>query len=367
MRIGFLHQPYDPYTSIRMKYFVSQRHEVYSITFPKKNVKPKKIQGVINILLPEIFINRIFLIKRLVYIWHINRITKKFKLDILHVVNAESMVLSIFSASKKIIIENQGSDVLRAPIIYPWLKYIYRFFYKYTDAVIQDSKIAQDAGLHYGAPTACNEVIEIGIDFTIFNDKVIKGKARKKLGIKNDDLIVFSSRGMKEVYNIDIIIKSIPKVKIQFPNVKFVFAANIGDFSENIKSFIDNCDLNDNILFTGWLDHENEMPFFNRDADVVLSVPSSDSSPFSVYEAMATKTPVIVSDLPWLKNKFIPNVDLMIVPVRDEEALSSKIVQVLKNKNVLNLESAYNIVYNKINMVKENNRLEILYNQLLYE
>lgn len=365
MRIGFLHQPNDPYTIVRMKYFVSQKHKVYSITFPKKNVQPIEINGLFNIQLPNIFLNRIFLLKRLVYIWHINKITKKLKIDILHVVNAESMVLSVFSRSKRTIIENQGSDVLRAPLKYPWLKYIYRFFYKFTDAVIQDSKIAQDAGLKYGAPGKHNKVIEIGIDFSVFSDKVLKGNARRKLSISNDVPFVFSSRGMKEVYNIDIIIKSIPEVKNHFPNVKFVFAANYGELPKEMNLFISNNYLDDNILYTGWLDHEKEMPFYNRDADVVLSVPSSDSSPFSVYEAMACKTPVIVTDLPWWEDKFIPNRDLMIVPRRDEKALSSKIIQTLNNNCVINLESAYNIVYEKINMLTENKRLESLYTTIL--
>ena len=365
MRIGFLHQPNDPYTVVRMKYFFSKGHEVYSITFPKNNVKPKEINGIINNQLPDIFLNRIFLLKRLVYIWHIKKITKKLKLDILHVVNAESIILATFSKSKKTVLENQGSDVLIVPQIFFWIKYIYRFFYRYMDAVIQDSKIAQEAGFKCGAPKLHNEVFEIGIDFSIFNKQIKKGVARKRLGINNNEPIVFSSRGMQDLYNIDIIIKSIPKVKEYFPNVKFVFASNYGDLPDKMAQFINFNNLRKNIFHTGWLDHEKEMPFFYRDADVVVSVPSTDSSPFSVYEAMATKTPVIVSELPWFEDKFIPDINLITVPVRDKEALSSKIIKVLKKNNVINLESAYNIVYEKINMIKEADRLERFYKSLL--
>lgn len=367
MRIAFLHQPNDPYTIVRMKYFVSQKHKVYSITFPKKNVQLREINGLLNIKLPNIFLNRIFLLKRLVYIWHINKITKKFKLDILHVVNAESIILSAFSASKRTVIENQGSDVLRAPLKYPWLKYIYRFFYKFTDAVIQDSKIAQEAGIKWGAPLQNNELIEIGVDFSIFNEKVEKGIARKKLGINNDDPIVFSSRGFKPIYNIDIIINSIPLVKKLFTDVKYVFASNYGDLTDDMKQYINTNNLNDNVLYTGWLSHEEEIPFYNRDADVVLSVPSSDSSPFSVYEAMATKTPVIVSDLPWIEGKFEEGKNLIVVPARDHKSLSDLIIKVLNKNLSVDLDSAYNVVFHKINMVKENARLEKLYLQLLYE
>jgi len=365
LKIGFLHQPNDPYTIVRMKYFVSKGHKVFSVTFPSKTKQQPSIDGLTNVKLPDLYLNRLFLLKRIIYSLHIRKITKKLKLDIFHVVNAQSLILAAFSASRKTVIENQGSDVLVAPHKYPWLKYIYRFYYKYIDAVIQDSQVAKKAGLTYGAPRENNEVIEIGIDFTLFNKDIKKGVARKKLNFKNNTPFVFSSRGMKEIYNIDTIIKSIPKVKVHFPDVMFVFAANYGELPENLNSFIDNNNLRKNIHYTGWLDHEKEIPYYYRDANVVVSVPSSDSSPFSVYEAMAMKTPVIVSALPWLKDKFISNTDLMIVPVRDEDALSSKIIQVLKNNSFINLESAYNVVYEQINMVKENRRLENLYISIL--
>jgi len=365
MRLGFLHQPNDPYTIVRMKYFISKGHTVFSITFPKKNIKPRGINGITNIQLPDIMLNRIYMLKRVAFIWHIYKITKELKLEIFHVVNAESVILAAFSSSKKTVMENQGSDVLRTPNQYPWLKIIYKIFYNYVDAVIQDSKIAQEAGLKYGAPKENNEVIEIGIDFTIFNKYVKKGVARKKLNLNQNIPFVFSSRGMKEIYNIDIIMKSIPKVKNIFPDVKIVFSSNYGNLSEDIKQFVNSNNLKNNIIWTGWLNHELEMPYYYCDADVVVSIPSSDSSPFSVYEAIATKTPVIVSDLPWLKGKFIPGKHLISVPIRDEIALSDEIIRILKGDSVIDLKEAYNIVFDKINVVKENDKLEKLYNKII--
>lgn len=364
MTIGFLHQLNDPYTIVRMKYFILKGHRVISISFPQKDKKQKNIKNLINIYLPELYINRVFLLKRIIYFWHIFKITKDNDLDILHVVNAESMILSFFSRSKKVVIENQGSDVLFIPKQYPWVKFLYRFFYRFVDAVIQDSKVAQEAGIELGAPIEFNEVINIGIDFNIFNKNLERGLARKKFNI-DDEKIVFSSRGMKSIYNIDTIIKTIPNVRKHFPNVKFMFASSYGEFSEDINIFIDENNLQSNILYTGWLDHENEIPYLNMDADIVVSVPSTDSSPFSVYEAMATMTPVIVSDLLWLKDKFISGKDLISVPVKDEFKLSEKIIELLKTPNIIDTNHAYRVVYDHINKDTENLKLEELYNALL--
>lgn len=352
---------------MRMKYFVSQGHKVFSIVFPKTDVVQSAINGIIKIELQYKILSHIFLLKRVLYIFQIRKITKRYKLDILHVINAESMILSAFSKSKKTVIENQGSDVLTVPQKYPWVKLLYRIFYRFTDAVIQDSKISQEAGINYGAPKENNKVINIGVDISIFNDKVQTGIARKNLGIDEDEPMIFSSRGMKEIYNIDTIVNSIPKVKEKYPRVKFVFASNYGELPKNLGDFIKSNSIENNVIYTGWLDHEKEMPFYYRDANVVVSVPSSDSSPFSVYEAMACKTPVIVTDLPWINGRFTSRVHLVPVPIRNSNVLANEIVNLLDNNTTIDLDSAQKIIFDKININKENKRLENLYQLLLSE
>jgi glycosyltransferase involved in cell wall biosynthesis len=47
------------------------------------------------------------------------------------------------------------------------------------------------------------------------------------------------------------------------------------------------------------------MPDVYRAADVVVSIPSSDSSPRSVWEALACGASVVVSDLPWAREELV--------------------------------------------------------------
>jgi len=120
-----------------------------------------------------------------------------------------------------------------------------------------------------------------------------------------------------------------------------------------------------NIVFAGFLDNESELPYYFRDADIVISVPSSDSSPRTVYEAMACGTPVIVSDLPWYHDKFTNNKDILAVPIRNTERLANAVIQILQKKIQLDLDSAYKKVFQTINMDTENQKLEELYKRLL--
>ena len=123
---------------------------------------------------------------------------------------------------------------------------------------------------------------------------------RKKYNITKDQKIIFHSRGLREIYNIDIIIKSIPKVKEIFPDVIYMFCGYFDDLNP-YKNEIKKLGVEKNVIFLGKLDRLKELPYYYSDADVVISIPSRDSSPLSVYESMACKTPVILSKLPWLK------------------------------------------------------------------
>ena len=365
MRIGFLHQPNDIYTPVRMKYFISKNHEVYSISFPKKTGQ-KAIKGLKRIFLPYIFLNRIPFFKRLIYGWHIAKITRKYQLDILHIISALNSFYLFYSQALKNVLENEGSDVIKDPENYPLIKYYYKWFYKYADGIIQDSKLSQDASRQFCSNNNIqhNEVIEIGVDFNIFNKNIIKGIARNRLNLK-DDPFIFHSRSFSKIYNIDTIIKSLPLVKEKFINAKYVLTGVEVELDSETLQFIKKEKLEDNIIFCGRLDHDTEIKYFYRDADVVISVPLSDSSPFSVYESMACGTPVIVSDLPWLKGKFIPNKHLITVPVKDYNCLADNIIKVLKCKLIVDLNSAYQIVLEKINMEKENSKLEMFYKSLI--
>lgn len=361
MRIAFLHQPNDPYTLTRIKYFLSRGHTVYSITFPRR-VKQKVIPGLYHYPLPSLLIEKLPFVKRFIYFFTIKRITKELKPDIFHIVNALSSFYVLASAAKKNVIENQGSDVIRAPKRFIFMKKYYRWMYKYADGVIQDSKLAQGCGISLGAPEnlASNRVIEIGVNFDVFNKYVANGVARSKIGL-NKEPIVFCSRGLKRIYNIDTIIFSIPIVMKKYKNIKYVFTGQIGDCDSKIIRFIQESKLENNIIFCGKLDHDKEIKYYYRDANVTVSVPLSDSSPASVHESMACMTPVIISDLPWIEGKFIPGRDLVTVPVRDHESLASAIISVLDGSKTIDVESAYNIVRDRVNMDTENERLEVFY------
>lgn len=357
-----MHQPNDPYAEVRIRYFLSKGHKVYSIVFCKKE-KQKQINGLNIIELPNLIFNNFLFVKRFIYGFHICRYTDN--IDIFYVINALNCFYLFSSKAKRNVLEVQGSDVLLTPKRYPLIKLYYRLFWRFCDGITQDSQIAQQRGNCFlPKHKVLNEVIEIGIDFDVFKPNIEKGLIRKKYKLGSRP-IVFHSRGLKNLYNVDTLIASLPIVKKKYTDVCYMLTGNRKDLDDKTKFFIKDKQLEQNILFCGKLDHVKEMKYYYTDADISISIPSSDSSPFSVYEAMATLTPAVVSDLPWLKSKFVPGKHLSIVPVRDSSALAAAILKLLNNNMKLELDSAYQIVYQRINKNKENEKLDNFFISLL--
>jgi glycosyltransferase involved in cell wall biosynthesis len=352
------------YAYTRVNYFIQRGHEVYSLSLSKNDCHfaPDGLTqfslNTSSMLIPHIF-------DRFIHLWGIKRFIKHYSIDILHVIGMLNCFYLPFCHSWKTILENKGSEILITPSVYPVLKLAYKVFYRFCDAVIQDSLLTRNAGILYGAPRNNNLVIEVGTDIDIFNPEVKVGKARKELALEENQPIVFCSRGFSDLYNSDIILRAIPEVSKKYPEVRFVFASLLDGFETKYEFLIKELGIRKNLLVIGNLDQKTKLPFYYRDADVVISIPSSDSSPASVYESMACKTPVIVSDLPWYQGKFEKDRDMVVVPVRDVEKLANAIIQVLSGEKTVNVDSAYEKVLININYETENGKLEKLYEKIL--
>ena len=75
------------------------------------------------------------------------------------------------------------------------------------------------------------------------------------------------------------------------------------------------------------------MPLYYNASDLVISVPSSDSSPKSVYEAMFCGKPIIISDLGW-SHELLSELECVCrVEVKNSDQLSSSVMRLISDTN----------------------------------
>lgn len=367
LKIAFLQKGNDPYTNERIKFFQSKGHQVFSISFFQE--KPdNQINEVDYFTLRKCLIDKIYLGKRISHYFELKRILKLINPDIFHVVSALNLIYCNYALQLKKIIENQGSDLILSPQKYKFLIPFYRRFFPKVNAVIQDSKLLLEKSIQYGAPDdpAINKVIEIGVDFNVFNPEIEKDVIRKRYALKKKPVLLHT-RGNNPLYNLDIILNSLTIIREKIPEIVLILTTSFDDLNLQNRKFIVSNNLANNIIFVGFQDRIKELKYFYMDADLVISVPSSDSSPFSVYESLACKTPVIVSDLPWLYSKFSPGKHLIVVPPRNSKELAQKIISYFTNSLTENIDidSAFQVVKKEINFSIENAKLENLYLKLI--
>lgn len=334
MRVAFLTYSFSMHINIKAKYFSGPNDYVYLFAANFRHKRKEfdiPIEYRSNIHVEPLIHEDMEWGLILKNTWHMYRVLREKRIQVLHIIDMAFAIygITLGALGIKVVLENNGSDVILAPDAKE-VRSIYKWAYKLSRAVVQDSQVAQRAGIRLGARKENNEVIELGIDTLIFNPSVSKGEFKKKYNLPAEAKIIFSPRTLRPLCNIGEIIDTIDAVVKKYPDVYYVFCSSTKN--KQYENRINEEHLSDHVIFLGYVDNEKEMPYIYRDSDIVISIPNSDSSPRSVYEAMACGSNVIVSDLPWIGDKFKDGKDLFIVPLHDKGRLLSTINSILSGE-----------------------------------
>lgn len=349
MNILYITSSFDPHTALWVKHFTSNHNVVLfsdkkensnKLLYPKNMVIIEK-EGYLASFLNKYKIENqklrhadmLLSIQR--FVNEIKNIIIEYNIDIIH---AHSLyygfLASFIPKTLPVVFTPMGSDV----IIYAQESKIHnkmaRKAFKRADVITGDSKILQSQGYKVGAKEEDNYIIQNGVDTTLFYPQ--DSDVRKKLGINDDTKLIFSPRAIAKVYNIDEILKSLVVLKEKKYKFKCMFTFSFGnEHYDYLKSLVVELGLEDYVIWLGYIDYNDMADYYNA-ADIVVSIPSSDSSPKSVYEAMFCAKPVIVSNLPWSHEFLEDRVNILRTEVHNIEMLSKKIIELIENKELYN-------------------------------
>lgn len=313
----------------------------------KLNSKNKKLYQLNKLLSVKIFSSQI------------DEVVKKYKINIIHAHSLYFGYLNYFIKSNiPRIFTPMGSDVIihaQGNVIY---KHMARKAFAGSEIVTNDSSILQKKGFLVGASRKENYVIQNGVDSNIFYPK--KNNLKRKYNLGNNDILLFSPRALEPLYNIDIVIKAIKNLTSKNFSIKCIFTYAFGnEYFDKLKKISKELNLENNLIWLGFKNY-NEMAKLYNASDIVISIPNSDSSPKSVYEAMFCKKPVIVSDLEWSNEFFEREKNIFKVNSISPDELTNKILEIISNpkKAKIITESAYKIVKKNFDYRLNMRRLE---------
>jgi glycosyltransferase involved in cell wall biosynthesis len=170
------------------------------------------------------------------------------------------------------------------------------------------------------------EVVRWGLDLERFSPGDA-GEARAALDLSPNGPLVVSARGLKPVYNPELQLDAFARVRAEHPDARFLLKHPLTETPRSVRAEIERRGLGEVVTVMGTVPAAR-LPDVYRAADVVVSVPSSDSSPRSVWEALACGRPAVVSDLPWARDELVPGRHALLVPL-DADSVAGSIGRLL--------------------------------------
>jgi len=191
------------------------------------------------------------------------------------------------------------------------------------------------------------------------------GRFRSKFALPEEKIVLFVGRLVHEK-GVHVLVNAVPKV-LEKVNAKFIIVGN-GYMKEQLSNIVKNMGFAHKVIFTGFVDDET-LKKLQKCADV--SVVPSLFEPFGIVaiEAMAAKSPVVVSDTGGLSEIVEHNVTGVKVYADNPESLAWGITKVLTDDSYANWlrNNAYKKIQEKYDWNKIAQQTKTIYNNVLTE
>lgn len=364
MKICFISHPDSPHTRRWINWFIHKGYEGCLIADapqqqPWPGIPVFNLPAIINTPVVRYLIWEIWL-KQFLGCW---------KPDILHAHRVSSAGwLGAFSGFHPFVVTPWGTDLYQHPYRSRVARWLALYTLRHADLVTANSQDLRRQAIRFGANPNFTHVIRWGIDFKHFHP-VSESKAQKEsLGLSNKSVIL-SPRALRPIYNIDILVQAMPQVLSVIPNAILILRDYNADinYRTSLQAKILEMGLSHAVKWLGpiypW---ENNASSYHL-ADLVVSIATTDSTSSSVLEAMACGVPVIVSDIPALREWIIPGYNGFLVSPHDAKALADAIITLLQNPRLRSqfAQRALQVVLEHADQETEMQKMETLYRNLL--
>ena len=168
----------------------------------------------------------------------------------------------------------------------------------------------------------------MGVDEAFFE----KGKNRKK-SLDTPSFTVVSNRNLLPIYNLSLLIRAIPMVLKEEPEVKFIIAGE-GPERQNLEKEVNDLKISSHVQFLGQIPH-GEMPSLLSRANVYVSTSLYDGTSISLLEAMACGVFPIVTGIPSNQEWITDDQNGFLISIKNENHLARKIVEALRRPALL--------------------------------
>lgn len=291
------------------------------------------------------------------YVLSFRRILHEFEPDLVHAHWMPFATLAMLAGARPLVAQAWGSDVYLAGRRH---RFEMRVALRRTAVAMADSADLLERLKQFGPKSLRTMLVNWGVDLEAIRVPTDAERAALKAALElGPGPVILSPRGLKEIYNPDVVTGAFARVRAEVPDAQLVLKHGGADELPEPGQ--------PGVKAVGRVEAD-EMADLFRAADVTVSVPSSDSSPRSVWEAMAAGSATVLSDLPWAHELIEDGRHALLVPPT-EEAVAAAIERLVADPALRASISreARALVERKRDRDAELGRLEACYRDLVRE
>jgi L-malate glycosyltransferase len=229
---------------------------------------------------------------------------------------------------------------------------------KRSTVITVDAKHMEQKLVQFGVSQDKVKIIYFGTNTGYYSrSQIDRLRIRKKYNIKDEDVVVISTRTLNPIHDVFLTLKSIPIVLSLKNNIKFIIASD-GSEREDMEEYVSKHNLSNHVIFPGYMTMP-EMVAFLSASDIYVSSSKADAGlAASTAEAMSIGLPVVVSNNS--ENSFWVNNSGLLFEDGDFKGIADGILNLANNPQLMkefgengrdriSRDNDYKIQMNKVN------------------
>ena len=173
------------------------------------------------------------------------------------------------------------------------------------------------------------ELIELGVDTDLYCHRKNEAiKLRKKLGIKEDEVILMFVGTIFRRKNLELLMNAFNEIYKDYKTTLLIVGEGDKEYMNELRSLAKKLNLGNKMIFNGFAKRK-ELPIYYSMADVGVW-PANNS--VSIIEAMACKLPIVMVD--WQMPHLVSHNNGFKFPFDDKKTLKKYLIKLIKNKRL---------------------------------
>jgi len=170
-----------------------------------------------------------------------------------------------------------------------------------------------------------------GVEHNIFDFSITGNDMRRELGWEDNEIVI-NTRGFQPEYDPMTFVGVLPSLCHRLPDLRIVMCGT-GELEQDCREFIDSHGLEEKVHFAGYVTQARLAQYYAA-ADIFVSSSLTDGTAISLLEAMTMGLPVVVTEVPAIKEWIEHGYNGLLFPAGNGEMLQSSLELLIRDEGL---------------------------------